>query len=121
MKLKEIGQQLAFEVWAARGQLEKEVTSGYATDMLSCAMAKVQVGCVWVTLQVHSNVVAVASLTDAAGVIITEGAKPDAATIKKAEEEGVPILTTDLTTFTVVSRLFELGVLGVDDDRVSSE
>ncbi len=117
MKLKELGQQLALEIWAARGQLGNEVTSGYATDMLSCAMAKIQAGCVWVTLQAHSNIVAVASLTDAAGIIITEGAKPDAATVKKAEDEGVPILATDLTTFTVISKLFELGVLGVDDDR----
>ena len=117
MKLKELGQQLGLEVWAARGRLDTQVTSGYATDMLSCAMARLQAGCVWVTLQAHFNIVAVASLTDAAGIIITEGAKPDTGTIKKAEEEGIPILTTDLTTYTVVSRLFELGIRGVDDDR----
>ncbi len=117
MKLEELCRQLQLKVWAARGQLGRDVTSGYATDMLSCAMAKVQAGSIWVTLQAHANIVAVASLTEAAGIIITEGAKPDAAMAKKAEEEGVPILTTDLTTYTVVSRLFELGVRGVDDDR----
>ena len=117
MKLKELCHHLQLKVWAARAKLGKEVTSGYTTDMLSCAMAKVQAGSIWVTLQAHANIVAVASLTDAAGIIITEGAKPDAATIQKAEEEDIPILTTDLTTYTVVSRLFELGVLGVDDDR----
>jgi len=58
--------------------------------------------------------VAVASLLNLAGVIVTEGMIPDAATLEKAEEEGIPILTTELTTFTVVGRLFELGVRGVD-------
>jgi hypothetical protein len=38
----------------------------------------------------------------------------DASTVEKADEEGVPILTTPLTAFTVVGRLFELGVPGVD-------
>lgn len=115
MKLKELCRQLQLEVRAARGKLDREVTSGYAADLLSCAMAKAQAGSVWVTLQGHSNVVAVASLADMAGVILTEGVKPDAATIERAEEEGIPILTTELTTFTVVGRLFELGVPGVDD------
>ena len=115
MKLKELCRQLSLEVWAARGKLGREVTGGYAADLLSCAMAKAQAGNVWVTLQGHSNIVAVASLTDVAGVILTEGMKPDTATIEKANEEGIPILTTELTTFTVVSRLSELGVSGVDD------
>ena len=40
----------------------------------------------------------------------------DENTVAKANAEGVPILTTDLTTFTVVGRLFQLGVPGVDAD-----
>jgi len=114
MKLAEICQQLDLEVQTETGQLDVNVTGGYATDLLSCAMAKAQAGNVWVTLQSHSNVVAVASLLNLAGVIITEGMHPDEATLEKAQEEGVNILTTPLTTFTVVGRLYALGVLGVD-------
>ena len=114
MTLEEIRRQLDLEVRAASGKLGVEVKGGYAADLLSCVMAKAQAGNVWVTLQAHPNVVAVASLADLAGIIITEGTNPDAATIEKAQEEGIPILTTDLTTFTVVGRLFELGVPGVD-------
>jgi hypothetical protein len=117
MTLEELCRQLQLEVRAAPGKLDAEVTGGYASDLLSCVMAKSQVGNVWVTLQSHPNVVAVASLAGLTGIIITEGMNPDAATIEKAEEEGIPILTTELTTFTVVGRLFELGVPGVDDTR----
>ena len=77
-------------------------------------MAKAQAGNVLITLLGHPNVVAVASLLDLAGVIITEGMAPDATAMVKAEEEGIPILTTELTTYTIVGRLFELGVPGVD-------
>jgi len=114
MKLAEICQQLDLEVKTETGQLDTEVTGGYATDLLSCAMAKSQAGNVWITLQSHPNVVAVASLTNLAGVIITEGMVPDEATIEKAQEEGVNIMTTPLTTYTVVGRLYALDVFGVD-------
>jgi predicted transcriptional regulator len=114
VKLQEIGQQLSLEVRAAAGNLDREVTGGYASDLLSCVMAKAQAGNVWVTLQSHPNIVAVASLLDLAGIVVAEGMSIDAATLQKAEEEGIPILTTPLTTYTVVGDLFKLGVPGVD-------
>jgi predicted transcriptional regulator len=114
VKLQEISQQLSLEVRAAAANLGREVTGGYASDLLSCVMAKAQAGNVWVTLQGHPNIVAVASLHDLAGIIVTEGMSIDAATLEKAEEEGIPILTTPLTTYTVVGDLFKLGVPGVD-------
>ncbi len=114
MKLQEIGQQLSLEVRAAAENLDREVTGGYASDLLSCVMAKAQAGNVWVTLQGHPNIVAVASLLDLAGIIVAEGMSIDAATLTKAEEEGIPILTSSLTTYTVVGELSKLGVPGVD-------
>ncbi len=114
MTLEELSRKLSLEVRTAAEKLSTEVTGGYAADLLSCAMAKAQEGNVWVTLQSHPNIVAVASLLNLAGVIITEGMTPDATTVEKAEKEGIPILTTELTTFTVVGRLFELGVPGVE-------
>lgn len=114
MKLEELSRHLSLEPRTAVGKLDTEVTGGYAADLLSCVMAKAQAGNVLVTLLGHPNVVAVASLLDLAGVIITEGVTPDAATIARAEGESIPILTTPLTTYTVVGRLVELGVPGVD-------
>jgi hypothetical protein len=114
VKLQELCQQLSLEVRAAANKLDTQVSGGYASDLLSCVMAKAQAGNVWVTIQGHPNIVAVASLIDLAGIIVAEGMSIDAATLEKAEEEGIPILTTSLTTYTVVGELFQLGVLGVD-------
>jgi predicted transcriptional regulator len=114
MKLEELCRQLTLEVQAAAGKLDTEVTGGYASDLLSHVMAKAQPGNVWITIQRHPNIVAVASLVNLAGIIITQGGQPEAATVEKAEHEGIPILTTPLTTYTVAGRLFELGVPGVD-------
>lgn len=114
MRLREVVAELGLEVAVPTDALEREVSSGYASDLLSCVMAKARAGNVWVTLQSHPNIVAVASLLNLAGVIITEGAPLDPATIEKAREENVLLLTTPLTTFTVVSKLAALGIQGVD-------
>jgi 2-keto-3-deoxy-6-phosphogluconate aldolase len=92
--------------------LAREITGGYASDLLSCAMAGGREGNVWVTLQAHPNVVAVASLVGMSAVIITEGVVPDPETVRKAQENGVTLLATPKTTFAVVGELFALGVRG---------
>jgi hypothetical protein len=85
-------------------------TCGYASDLLSCVMSGAAHQSVWVTLQAHINIVAVAALLDLSAIIITEGAKPDENTIAKANEEGINILLTEKPTFAVVGELWELGL-----------
>lgn len=83
---------------------------GYTSDLLSCVMAGAKSKYIWVTLQAHLNIVAVAALLDVAAIIITENAQPDAATIAKANEQGVILLSTPLPNFDVDGRLWEMGI-----------
>ncbi len=83
---------------------------GYASDMLSCVMARAGRQGLWVTLQAHGNVVAVAALLDLAAVILTEGVQPDPDTLAKANAEGVTLLSTEQSTFEIAGRLWELGI-----------
>ena len=85
-------------------------TSGYASDLLSCVMAGAKHGGIWVTLQAHLNVVAVASLLDLTAVIITENAQLEPAAIERANAEGLILLATTQSTFSVVGRLWEMGL-----------
>jgi predicted transcriptional regulator len=114
MTLGEIAEKLSLSVQTAQEKLDTEVTGGYASDLLSCVMAKARKGNIWVTLQSHLNIVAVASLKELAGIIVTEGMPLEADTLQKANEEGIPILTTPHTTFTIVSQLAQLGIQGVE-------
>ncbi len=113
MTVQELVSELGLEVFSA-GVLDRPVTGGYTSDLLSCVMAKAQAGYVWVTLQAHPNVVAVASLLDLAAVIVSEGVKPDLETIGKAEENGVVLLGSTRTSFGVVCQLCDLGICGGD-------
>jgi hypothetical protein len=111
MDLQTIIKQLNLSVITAPKAFEQvEVTSGYAADLLSCVMAGAMDHGVWVTLQAHLNIVAVAALKEQSAVIITEGAKPDPATIAKANEQDVTLLATQAPTFEVVGKLWELGL-----------
>lgn len=110
--LSEIVEQLHLQVVGNAAGLERRVVAGYASDLLSCAMSRAKKDYIWVTLQSHANVVAVASLLDLAAVVITEGHCPDDEAVARAEAEGVCLLLTPKTTFTVVGELTALGVRG---------
>jgi len=110
--LRHVIEKLDLEVATSVVTAERRVAGGYASDLLSCAMNHARKDFLWITLQSHINVVAVASLLGLAGVIITEGNRPDQDTIARAEDEGVALLLTRKTTFTIVSELAALGVQG---------
>jgi hypothetical protein len=83
---------------------------GYSSDLLSCVMAGAKKGFIWTTLQAHLNIVAVAALTEVAAVVITENAQPDEASIAKANQQGVILLSTPKPTYEINGKLWEMGI-----------
>jgi serine kinase of HPr protein (carbohydrate metabolism regulator) len=108
--VREIVSALNLDIIAGASGLDKPITGGYASDMLSCVMAGAREGNVWVTLQAHPNVIAVASLLNLACVIITEDSRLDEETVAKANEKDIALLRSHESTFTIVGKLFQLGV-----------
>ena len=108
MRIAEIISKLNLRIISGQDGLENEITDGYVSDLLSDVIGNAREGEVWITLQTHQNVIAVASLKDLSAVIIVKGSVPDEDTIKKSNEEGIPVLLTDSDTFTIAGRLFEL-------------
>ncbi|HMB22500.1 MAG TPA: DRTGG domain-containing protein [Anaerolineales bacterium] len=85
-------------------------TGGYSSDLLSCVMAGAKKGHLWVTLQAHLNIVAIAALNEVAAIIITEKAQPDDASVTKANEQSVILLSTSQSTYEINGKLWELGI-----------
>lgn len=111
MNLQQIIDQLNLTVLTEPRNFARIATvGGYSSDLLSCVMAGAKKGHVWTTLQAHLNIVAVAALTEVAAVIITENAQPDSASIAKANQQGVILLSTSLPTYEVDGKLWEMGV-----------
>ena len=112
MTVEEIVRELGLTVLAGGSDLSRPVTGGYASDLLSCVMAGAKSGNIWVTMQGHPNVAAVASLLTLAAVIVSEDSPVDPVTVQRAEENKVILLSTPFDTFTAVSKLAGLGIQG---------
>jgi hypothetical protein len=85
-----------------------EIKEVYISDLLSDVMANAQEGSLWITLQAHVNIVAVASMKAMPAVILINGRKPDGETIEKAGNEGVALLGTDMPAFELAGTLYNM-------------
>ena len=111
MNLQSIIDQLQLTVITApRDFTSIQPQGGYVSDLLSCVMAGAKTNNLWVTLQAHMNIIAVASMLDVAAIIITENAQPDEATIAKANEQGIILLSTPKASYEICGRLWEMNI-----------
>jgi serine kinase of HPr protein (carbohydrate metabolism regulator) len=108
MKIKEIIEKLPLKILTDQDKLDAEVTGGYTSDLLSDVIANSKEGHLWITLQTHQNIIAVAKLKDLAGIIIVNNREPDEETLQKAREENVPILCSDEMAFVTSGKLYGL-------------
>lgn len=89
-----------------------EVTGCYIGDLLSNVMSHGQAGELWLTVQNHQNVIAVASLLNLAGVVFLEGHYPPDDTIERAKREGIPLFICQEGAFALAIRLYQMGLKG---------
>ncbi|MDY6801557.1 MAG: DRTGG domain-containing protein [Bacteroidota bacterium] len=107
MKVSDIVDKFNLKVFSGKSGLDREVNGGYVSDLLSDVMGNSKEGQIWITLQTHKNVMAIASLKDLAAVILVKGFKPNDDTMKQSEIEGVPVLGTTENTFEMSGKLFQ--------------
>ncbi|MCF8061667.1 MAG: serine kinase [Deltaproteobacteria bacterium] len=110
MKVEEIIQRFGLVPVAGKGGLDREVQGGYCGDLLSDVMANAGDGALWLTIQSHKNIVGVSVLREVAAVVLVNGREPDEDTKAKADEEGIPILTTGMSAFETAGLLYKAGV-----------
>ncbi len=89
-----------------------DIRRGYASDLLSDVLAHAPEGGILVTLQVHLNVVAVATHAGLAAVVFAAGRQPDPEVVARASREGLALYSSPDDTFDIVGRLYALGVKG---------
>jgi hypothetical protein len=102
----ELIEKYGLTVFSARTGPDREISGGYVSDLLSDVMGNAAEDEVWITLQTHENVVAIASLKDLAAVIFVKGLEPDEDSLARSREEGVLLLGTSMGTFEMAGRLY---------------
>lgn len=79
--------------------LNREITVPYCCDLLSLAMGNMPAGSAWVTVMGNVNTLAVASLADAACIILAQGSTLDENALEKAKEQKITVLQTQMPIF----------------------
>lgn len=110
MTIQELAGWIGAKVETPSVDLNREVTCGYACDLLSWVMARGREGMAWITVQAHINVIAVAVLSEMSCVIAAEGVRFDPDVIGKAEEEGLALLSCDLSAYQIAVKMGEGGI-----------
>lgn len=108
MTVKDLIEKMNLTVFCGEQNLDREIKGGYVSDLLSDVMGFAQEGNVWVTLQTHKNVIAIASLKELACVVLVKGNQPDEDMLEQAKEEEIPVLGTAEQTFEVAGQIYQL-------------
>jgi hypothetical protein len=108
MKLDLIVKSLDLAVRSGSQNLTSEVNGGYVGDLLSDVIANGKQGNIWITRQIHQNIVAVATLKELAGIILVDNNEPARETLEKAIQEGVPVMVSKLPGFETAGRIYQL-------------
>ena len=108
--VKDLVEKFGLQAVAGEKGLERSVKSGYCGDLLSDVMANAPEGCVWLTIQSHQNIIAVAVLREMACIVITGGHTPDTDTIDKAGKEGIPLLLWPGSAYTLAGSIYSAGI-----------
>lgn len=108
MKVSTLIQTLNFKLLSELAENDHEFTHGFACDLLSEVIGSAPDKSVWITVQTHKNVVAIASLRELSAVILASGHLPDEETITAANQEGVVLLSSTLNTFELAGKIYQL-------------
>ena len=108
VKLSQIIEQLNLDIRRAQDQVHREVKRGYTSDLLSDVLANSEEDDLWITLQIHPNIVAIAGMKGLSGIVLINSREPQEETIAKAREENLPIMVSEMTAFELSGRLYAM-------------
>jgi hypothetical protein len=110
MKIKDIIEKFDLKTLNEVCEPEREISGGYTGDLLSDVIANSKKDNLWITMQTHINIIAVASLKELSAIIIVMGREVDKDALAKANEEKIMVLGTVLSAYQISGKIFEIGI-----------
>ena len=99
VKVSELIEKLGLTLVTNPDYTDRDVKGCYVGDLLSWVMGRAEQDCVWSTIMSNINIIAVAALVDMSCIILAEGVSVDEEIIKKADSQGIIILSTQKTCY----------------------
>ncbi len=110
MLVTEFAEKLEAKILTGDPANNVEIKGIYCGDLLSWVMSHAPKCNAWVTVHTHINIVAVASISELSCIIIPEGIKVDKATIDKAADENITIISSELSTYEICCIAHDCGI-----------
>ena len=99
MKISEIEKLLKLKLLTKSEYEDKKIDGCYIGDLLSRVMSKASENNIWITIMNNVNIVAVATLTEPACIILAEDVKLTSEVAEKADENDVVIFSSSKTAY----------------------
>jgi hypothetical protein len=111
VKIKELIKICGLEVINELYEPDRIVSGGYTSDLLSDVIANSRKDNVWITMQTHLNIIAVASLKELSAIIVVMNRNIEKEVLEKAKEERILVLRTKLNAYQISGKIFESGII----------
>lgn len=115
MNIKNLIEYIDGELLTPSADLTREVKGGCGADLMSDVLASIQPDAVLLTGLCNPQVVRTAQMSDVAAIIFVRGKKPPDETVKLADEEGIPLITSPFGMFELSGRLFLAGLPSLEE------
>lgn len=110
MKVKALLEHPDFKLVSKANDMDREIAGVECCDLLSWVMANGKENDAWITVQIHSNIIAVSTLLDFSCIIVPENIEVGEDVLEKASEENVPVFSTTLDAYSIFKVFYENGV-----------
>ena len=109
MQIGEMAEALGWKLLTENTDTTREVKGCYCGDLLSWVMGRAKADDAWLTVMGNVNAVAVATLADAACILLAEGMAFDPAAVERARQQGIALLRTELPVYEAARLVEQLG------------
>jgi len=112
MTIREVMKLVDGTVLVGEDRLDTPVDTACGSDLMSDVLAFVKEKTVLITGLINPHVVRTAEMLDITCIVFSRGKKPSEEILEMAEEIGITVISSPLTTYTACGELYVHGLPG---------
>ena len=121
MTIREVVKIVSGEVLVGEDRLDERVDTACGSDLMSDVLAFVKEKTVLITGLINPHVVRTSEMLDITCIVFSRGKKPSEEILDMAEEVGITVISSPLTTYTACGELDIHGLPGPKPKRKPEE
>ena len=112
MTIEEVKEILDAKILIGGERMNEPVDTACGSDLMSDVLAFVKDKTVLITGLINPHVVRTSEMLDITCIVFSRGKQPSEEILEEAEENGITVLSTEMTTYTACGELYVHGLPG---------